>query len=314
MQIFDSLQDFSSVYDNCVATIGKYDGMHLGHQYILENVLQKAREMNLPSVVILSEPQPEEFFAGNDKAPARLTHFQDKVSFLESFGIDVIYRLNFDQALSEMSADDFIKHHLVEGLGVKALVVGHDFAFGHKRSGNVATLIEAGKVFDFKVSEIDPQIAGSNRISSTLVRELLKQGDCAGVTNLLGRPYSISGKVIQGKQLGRKLSFATANIALQGDKSAVAGVFVVSASLMTNDKKIPGVANVGVRPTVDSSKQVFLEVHLLDFSGDIYDQTLTVNFLHKIRDEMKFENVDVLKTQISKDVEVALTWLEKNDV
>jgi riboflavin kinase/FMN adenylyltransferase len=302
MKILDSLSAARRWSPQCVATIGKYDGMHLGHQRILDAVLAEAKQRGLPALVILSEPQPEEFFAGAD-APPRLNHFQDKVDFLENYGIDAVYRMRFDETLSQQSADSYVRDFLVAGLALKSLVVGDDFHFGNNRGGNFALLQQMGVELGFDVSSVPACIDAGERISSTLVRQCLLNGDCARATRLLGRPYSISGTVVEGRKLGRTIGVPTANVELLTPRLPMTGVFAVKVGLPGNE--LEGVANLGFKPTVESTLKPSLEVHVLDFKGDLYGDYLQVRFLHKLRDEQKFAGLPELQEQIRKDIEQA---------
>lgn len=302
MKILDSLSAAGRWSTHCVATIGKYDGMHLGHQRILDAVIAEAARLGLPSLVILSEPQPEEFFAGAD-APPRLNHFQDKVDFLDAYGIDAVYRMHFDEALSQQSAESYVRDFLVEGLGLRSLVVGDDFHFGNNRGGNFALLQKMGGELGFDVSSVAPCIDGGDRISSTLVRQCLMNGDCERAARLLGRPYSISGTVVEGRKLGRTIGVPTANLELLTPRLPMTGVFAVKVGLPGNE--LDGVANLGFKPTVDSTMKPSLEVHVLDFKGDLYGDRISVHFLRKLRDEKKFSGLPELQEQIRKDIEQA---------
>lgn len=299
MKILDSLSAARRWSPHCVATIGKYDGMHLGHQRILDAVLAEARRQRLPSLVVLSEPQPEEFFAGVE-APPRLNHFQDKVDFLEGYGIDAVYRLRFDAALSQQDAETFVRDFLAAGLGLRSLAVGDDFRFGRQRGGDYALLQRLGAELGFSVGSVAPCIDGGERISSTLVRQCLMSGDCARAQRLLGRPYSISGTVIEGRKLGRTIGVPTANLELLTPRLPMTGVFAVKVSLPGNE--FEGVANLGFKPTVDSTPKPSLEVHVFDFKGDLYGDRLRVHFLRKLRDERKFAGLPELQEQIGKDI------------
>ena len=300
MKIFTNIQELKQEFDSCVVTIGKYDGMHLGHQKILTELLAQARELALPSVVILSEPQPDEFFARAAGSP-RLNHFQDKVDFLHSFGIDAVYRLKFDHQLSQQTPDDFVRNFLVAGLGMKRLVVGDDFRFGVNRSGNHEVLQTMARELGYQVVAIPPYLNKGERVSSTLVKHYLHAGDCERVCELLGRPYSISGKIIKGRQLGRVLGAPTANVELLTGSVPMTGVFTVIAKL--NAVAFNGAASIGYNPTIDDTLTPSLEVHLLDFNADIYGETLQVSFIEKIRNEEKFANLDELKQQIALDLD-----------
>jgi riboflavin kinase/FMN adenylyltransferase len=304
MKIFTNLQEAKPDIDACVATIGKYDGMHLGHQKILDEVLQQANALSLPSVVILSEPQPDEFFARTPVSP-RLNHFHDKVDFLHHYGIDAVYRLNFDHELSQQTPHTFVRNFLVAGLGIKRLVIGDDFRFGVNRTGNHALLHAMASELDYKVIAVHPCFNQGERVSSTLVKHYLQTGNCQRVRELLGRPYSISGKIIKGRQLGRLLGAPTANIELLTQSLPMSGIFTVIAQINGiefNGIEFNGVASIGYNPTVDDSLTPSLEVHLLDFNNDIYGEIMRVSFIEKIRNEEKFANLDELRKQISLDI------------
>jgi len=308
MSIFREFSSFKAEYDACVATIGKYDGLHLGHQHVVESLRAIAKARNLPSVVILSEPHPEEYFAG-DKAPPRLSRFQDKVDFLLSNGVDAIYKMTFDKELCELSAQDFIQQFLVDGLHVSTLIVGDDFRFGHKRSGDFSLLQEKGLELGFEVLREEPCLVEGERVSSTLVRQALMQGDFEAVRNYLGRNYVITGKVEEGKKLGRELGIPTANLMLESSKLPLHGIF--SVKVQHEDRTLLGVASVGYNPTVENIDIPKLEVFLFDFDEDIYGETLHVEFVQKLRDEKTFDNLDALKTQMEKDIEEARLSLQE---
>ena len=302
MIIFEETNRFSQLQENCVATIGKFDGVHLGHQLILDQLKQKAEQFGLPSLVILVEPHPEEFFAQDaDSCPARLTILQEKIELLESFGIDFVLQLKFDQQLSELSAEDYITDILVGGLGVKSFIVGNDFRFGHQRKGNFELLIEAGKQYGFEVVETAAYERNGHRISSTYIREQLAKADFTLVEQLLGRPYSIKGEVVRGKQLGTDLGFPTCNIKPQRLRIPLHGVYACEVRLV--DRYRPAAVNIGYRPTVTESGEALLEAHILDFNEDLYGKTIEVIFRQKIREETKFSGLEELKRHISADVE-----------
>lgn len=302
LQVFHNTAAARAALGNCAVTIGKYDGMHLGHQKILRELRAEAARLGVPTLVILSEPQPEEFFAG-EAAPPRLNHFADKVAFLQGFGIDAVYCLRFDKQTSSLPAMHFVRQTLLEGLGMKAIVVGEDFRFGHNRSGSIDMLQQLAVTDGFSVRAVEPCIDNDERISSTLIRQYLQQGDFERVTECLGRPYSISGKVVRGKQLGRQLGYPTANIELVSSRLALGGIFVVRAERA--GVLLPGVASLGYNPTVNNDRQLTLEVFLLDFDDEIYGETLTVHFLHKLRDELEFADLSALQQQMAADVSAA---------
>ena len=302
MIIFEDTNRFSQLQESCVATIGKFDGVHLGHQLILDQLNQKAEQFDLPSLVILVEPHPEEFFASDARScPARLTILKEKLELLESFGIDFVFQLQFDKALSELSAQDYIADILVKGLGVKSFIVGNDFRFGHQRKGDFSLLQEAGEQFGFEVVETEAYERNGHRISSTFIREQLANADFTLVEQLLGRPYSIKGEVVQGAQLGADLGFPTCNINPQRLRIPLHGVYACEVRLV--DRYRPAAVNIGYRPTVTESGEALLEAHILDFNEDLYGKTIEVIFRQKIREELKFSGLDELKSQISADVE-----------
>ena len=299
MQVFDNLQTISSAYPHCVLTVGKYDGMHLGHQKILQRLKMVAAELNLPSLVILSEPQPEEYFAGKN-APARLYSFADKLNFLKDFGIDLVYKMTFDHNLSQLSAENFINDILYQGLGARAMIVGDDFHFGKDRLGDFNLLQAEGERLGFSVEAAEECLSDGLRVSSTLLRQKLELGDCEGVNKLLNRPYHLSGEVIKGQQLGRELGYPTANLRTGISKLALEGVFAVTAEL--GQRCLKGVASVGYKPTIEGENDLAVEIYLMDFDEDIYGQELIVNFHNKIRDQEKFLNLQELKANIADDV------------
>lgn len=302
MIIFEETSRFAQLQESCVATIGKFDGVHLGHQLILDQLKQKAEQFNLPSLVILVEPHPEEFFAGEGgDCPARLTILQEKFELLESFGIDYVFQLRFDKALSELSAEDYISDILVDGLGIKSFIVGNDFRFGHKRRGDFALLQSAGEEFDFEVVETAAYERNGHRISSTYIREQLAKADFTLVEQLLGRPYSIKGEVVRGKQLGTDLGFPTCNIKPQRLRIPLHGVYACEVRL--GDRYHPAAVNIGYRPTITEAGEALLEAHILDFNEDLYGKTIEVIFRQKIREELKFSGLEELKQHISADVD-----------
>jgi riboflavin kinase / FMN adenylyltransferase len=310
MKVLTTIHEAQQEFASCVATIGKYDGMHLGHQKILDELLNQARMLSLPSVVILSEPQPEEFFSKGNGAP-RLNHFQDKVDFLENYGVNAVYRLKFDYELSQQTPDDFVRKFLVAGLGIKRLVIGDDFRFGVNRSGSRTLLQEMSTELDYQVISIPSCLNRGERVSSTLVKQYLHAGDCERVRELLGRPYSISGRIIKGRQLGRSLGAPTANLKLFTKSLPMTGIFTVISTVRGMEFK--GAASVGYNPTVDDTLTPSIEVHLLDFSEDIYGEIMQVSFIKKLRNEEKFANLEELKTQIALDLEQTREFFASNE-
>ncbi|MDO6424677.1 bifunctional riboflavin kinase/FAD synthetase [Saccharophagus degradans] len=309
------LPPFDATHKACVVTIGSFDGVHLGHQQLLRQVVAQAAHLQLPSVVIVFEPQPHEFFS-KENAPARLMRLREKVQALFAAGVDKVLCLRFNQQLRNLTANDFVEQVLVKGLGVKYLVVGDDFKFGCDRSGDFAALQQQGEKHGFSVVDTQTQLAttehdGTDRISSTRIRALLETDKFDQAAALLGAPFSVAGRVVYGKQLGRTLGFPTANIGLGRYRSPVNGVYGVV--LIANGQRYNAVANVGVRPTLGGRNKPILEVHALTPTGNLYGEFVRVEFKFKIRQEMKFTSLDALKNQIADDVSAAKRYFQSND-
>ncbi|GLS28032.1 riboflavin biosynthesis protein [Marinibactrum halimedae] len=283
----------------------------MGHQAIIQQVIESAKARGVPSVAMTFEPQPHEFFIG-ERAPARLMRFREKVSALFEAGIDRVCCLQFNKSLRSLSAQAFVETVLVEGLGVQHLIVGDDFRFGCDRNGDYAFLQQQGEHFGFSVSDTPTFEMAGERVSSTRIRKVLDQADFRLAQELLGKPYAITGRVGYGKQLGRKLNAPTANVELHRFRSPLKGVFAVVATCYDTLQKTQqthyGVANVGVRPTVDGDGKAILEVHLLNFQGDLYGKALKVEFKHKLRDEKRFESLEALQAQIAADIDAAQNY------
>ncbi len=297
-----------------VATIGSFDGVHLGHTAILSRLREKSAEYRLPSVAVIFEPHPKEFFSG-EQAPARLLRTREKVETLFEQGIDQVCCIRFDQQFRSLTAQQFISRVLTDGLGVKFLMVGDDFRFGCSREGDYDILRAAGKKHGFEVANTVTVEHLGKRVSSTWIREALHRGDFDLAATLLGRPYLITGKVAYGQQLGKQLGFPTANIRLNRYRAPLEGVFVVRMTIVDNEEKIEveGVANVGVRPTLGDLVKPVLEVHVLDFNRDIYGKRVQVEFVEKIREEQKFSSLDNLKAAIEQDVKTARQFFSSQE-
>lgn len=306
MELIRGLHNLRDHHRGCVATIGNFDGVHLGHAEVLHHLVERARRLKLPAVAIIFEPQPREFFQG-DQAPPRLTRFRDKLEQLRLQGIDRVVCLQFNQRLRSLTAEEFIHQLLLNGLDVKYFVVGDDFRFGCDRAGDFQLLRACGIAEGFTVESMDTFRVLGNRVSSTRVRDALASHDFAEAERLLGRTYSISGKVIHGQKLGRQLGVPTANISLQRKRLPFSGVFVIDG-VTADGEHHRGVANVGMRPTVNGDAPL-LEVHLFDFDDCIYGQRLVVEFVGFIRSEQKFAGLDALKTQINEDIRQARSWV-----
>jgi riboflavin kinase/FMN adenylyltransferase len=302
MELIRGLHNIRARHSGCVATIGAFDGVHRGHQAVINKLKEKSAELNLPSLVIALEPLPREYFAP-EQAPARLMSFREKTVALREQGIDRLLRIRFDQELSEVPAETFIEDIFHKQLGIKYMIVGDDLRFGHERRGDVDLLRRMGAELGFDVSDTDTLEIEGERASSTRIRTALENADFELAERLLGRPYTISGKVVYGKQLGRTLGAPTANLQLHRIKAALSGVYAVEVIL--GEGTFYGVANVGTRPTIDHGLTAILEVHLLNFSQDIYGKTLEVVFRKKLRDEKKFESLDELKVAIHNDIATA---------
>ena len=281
-------------------TIGNFDGVHLGHQAMLGRLTEAARHIGVPPCVMTFEPHPREFFAP-DQAPTRLTSLREKLELLARFGVERTYVQRFDFEFAKTAPEDFIERILHRELNARWILVGDDFRFGARRAGDLAMLKQAAGPCQFEVHAMTSVMADGVRVSSTAVREALAAGDMRRAQQLLGRPYSISGRVVKGDQLGRKFGFPTANVLMKHNRPALAGIFAVQVHGLGKEP-LPGAASLGVRPTVTSIPKPCLEVHLLDFARDIYGMHLQVDFLHKFRDEEKYADVETLKRAISKDI------------
>ena len=308
MELIRGHHNLRSPHRGCAATIGNFDGVHLGHQAVLGQLSEKAAELGLPTVVVTFEPHPQEYFGG-DRAPPRLTRFREKIQTLRRYAVDRVLVLRFDARLAQMPAEAFIERILVQGLGVRYLVVGDDFRFGHQRQGDIGLLRAAGLRHGFQVVNMHTFEIDGARVSSTRIRQALAGGALGTAEKLLGRCYRISGRVAHGDRRGRTLGFPTANIHVHGPGGSrqcaparlpLRGVFAVDVYGLA-DEPHRGVANIGSRPTVDG-RRCLLEVHLLDFAGDLYDRHLQVEFLKKLRDERRFESLAALREQIHRDV------------
>lgn len=297
---------FEQVRDGSVLTIGAFDGLHLGHQDLLNRVKSEARSRGLPAIVMSFEPMPREYFSSTSP-PARLMRFREKYEALREFGIDIFYCPRFDEAIKNIAADSFIRQLLVHTMNVVHLEIGDDFRFARGRKGNVSQLVRAGEALQFSVRKAESVVVDGLRASSTTVREALWAGDLQKASRMLGRPYRMSGQVVVGRKVGRTLGYPTANVDLRRRQSPVMGIFAVLVSGVA-EEPLWGVASVGTRPTFDLEKPL-LEVHIFDYSGDIYGRYIHVDFVGRIRDEEKFDNIDQLVAQMDRDSEAARSIL-----
>ena len=299
MELIFGLHNLQPADTPCVATIGNFDGVHLGHQAVIGQLAEKAAAMNLPITLITFEPTPAEYFAGVN-APARLSTFREKYVTLKRFAIDRILVLPFNQRLASMAADDFIQQILIDGLDIRYLVVGDDFRFGKDRAGDFHLLRQAGKENDFTVVSMPSFRVDGERVSSSGIRQALADGNFDRAERMLGRHYHMAGKVAHGDKRGRQWGFPTANINMKRKVIPLRGIFAVEVFGLDREPLF-GVANLGTRPTV-CGMRTLLEVHLFDFDEQIYGRRINVIFRHKIREEIRFESFDALKEQIALDV------------
>ena len=308
MRLVRHLSDlpFDIVADGSVVTIGAFDGIHLGHRQLLRRVVDVAMQSNRPAIAMSFEPTPKEFFAG-DQPPARLMRFREKLDALAERKIDIFFCPRFSNEMRNIAADAFIRRVLVHGLNARHIVVGDDFHCARRREGSVEDLLRVAPALDLTVEQVPSILVGSTRVSSTSVREALAAGNLERASSLLGRPYRMSGRVVRGRQVGRALGYATANVDLRRRQSAVMGIYAVRVHGLP-DGPIDGVASVGTRPTFDLAKPL-LEVHLFDFDRDIYGEYIHVDFIRHLRDEERFESVDDLVAQMKIDEENARSAL-----
>ncbi|RBA23766.1 bifunctional riboflavin kinase/FAD synthetase [Herminiimonas fonticola] len=313
MKVFRGLPNAASRAP-CALAIGNFDGVHRGHQALLARLREVASKMGLESAVMTFEPHPREFFAARagdpSKAPTRIASLRDKLQSLTKAGVDRVIVEHFNEHFASLSPQEFVEKILVQGLHVKWLIVGEDFCYGSKRAGNVATLIEAGKQYGFHV-ESQPTVTSSGaRISSSAVRKALAQGDFAEAEVLLGHPYAMSGHVIHGKKLGRTIGFPTLNLRVAHKHPALSGIYIVQVHGLA-DEALPGVASIGIRPTVDDSGRVLLETYLFDYNEQCYGRLIRVEFLKKLRDEEKYIDLPTLTEAIERDAVQARAYFKQ---
>jgi riboflavin kinase/FMN adenylyltransferase len=293
----------------CALTIGNFDGVHLGHQAMLERTVARARALQLPACVLTFEPHPREFFTPA-MAPARLTRLRDKLELMAAAGASRVHVARFDARLAALAAESFIEDVVARGLGAAWLLVGRDFRFGTKRVGDFVLLERLAARHGYELEAMPEVALQGERVSSSAVRAALAAGDLAAAQRLLGRPFTMSGRVVHGEKLGRELGFPTANIVLRR-RPPLAGIFVVECQLEGEARWRPGVASVGRRPTVNPTALPLLETHLLDFAGNLYRRHLHVRFLKKLRDEEKYDDVPALRAAIEVDAAQARTYFAK---
>lgn len=287
-------------------TVGNFDGVHLGHRAMIQRLRAAALRLRVPACVMTFEPHPREFFAP-DQAPTRLTSLREKLVALDGLGVDRALVCRFDYDFARVTAEAFVERYLIDGLAVRWVLVGDDFRFGARRQGDAELLTAIGRKHGFEVERMSSVTVDGVRVSSTAVRERLAAGELNAASRLLGRAYSISGRVVRGDGIGRQLGFPTANVHMRHNRPPLAGIFVVEV-VGASERTAPAVASLGVRPTVTDSGRAVLEVHLLDFVGDLYGRHLEVRFLRKLREEEKYPGLDALRAAIARDVDQARAY------
>ncbi|MBF0507594.1 MAG: bifunctional riboflavin kinase/FAD synthetase [Deltaproteobacteria bacterium] len=306
MVIIYNINELNAPYPNLITTIGNFDGVHLGHQALMGRVIQLARDTSGQPGLITFEPHPASVLGHGDPPPL-ITPFSQKMDLIQALGIQVVFCLTFDRALAKMSPEDFVKDILVDKIGVRHVVIGYDYNFGRWGQGNAALLKELGGQWGFGVDALDPVLVNDAPVKSTAVRQLIIDGNVEDIPAYLGRHYQVGGRVEHGfARGGRQLGFPTANVDPKDKLIPRAGVYAVRAQV--GHEPVNGVANIGYNPTFGANS-LTLEVHLLDFNRDIYDEEITVEFLARLRDEKKFSSPDELITQIKADVTQARTIL-----
>jgi riboflavin kinase/FMN adenylyltransferase len=288
-------------------TVGNFDGIHRGHQAMVQRLLAGARARGLQSCVLTFEPHPREFFAA-EGAPTRLTSLREKLELLAAHGVERTHLQRFDRGFASLAPEAFVEEVLAKRLRTRWLLIGEDFRFGARRAGDLALLKTLGPRYGCEVEVLPAVTRAGVRVSSSAVRTALAAGDLTRAEELLGRPYSISGRVVHGRKLGRELGFATANVQLKHNRPPLTGIYAARVHGVGTSAR-PAVVSLGVRPTITASGRAVLEVHLFDFSADLYGAHMRVEFLHKIRDEEKYSDLNALKAQIERDCEAARTFL-----
>lgn len=309
MELVRGLVNLKARHRGTVASIGNFDGVHRGHQAVLKDLAARAKRMGLPATVVLFEPQPQEYFAGA-KAPARLTRFMEKWPLLQAAGVDRVLCLRFGPKLAELAPEEFISRVLVQGLGVRHLTVGDDFRFGKDRRGDFALLKQAGAAAGFEVADTASVTAAGERVSSTRIRMLLAEGRTDQAAELLGRSFGLTGRVMHGERLGRKLGFPTVNLALKRAVPPLSGIFAARVRGLPG-RALDAAAYIGKRPAAGGDAWV-VEAHLLGETGDLYGRRIEVQFLKRLRDDRHFDSLDGLAAQMRQDVEAARAWLDDN--
>ncbi|MCP5266717.1 MAG: bifunctional riboflavin kinase/FAD synthetase [Burkholderiaceae bacterium] len=312
MEVFRTLPPPDERRD-CALTIGNYDGVHRGHQAVIERLRAAAAPTGLPVCVLTFEPHPREYFAtlGRGTPPARILTERDKLDALAACGVDRVCIAHFNESFAQLSAEQFVSEIVVDGLRTRHLLIGDDFRFGARRAGDVALLSAFAQSGGYRLEQMETVVEDGQRVSSSAVRDALASGNFDRVTKLLGRPYAISGHVVHGRKLGRQLGFPTLNLRIPFPKPALKGIFVVRVHGLA-DSPLPAVASLGTRPAVESDGKLLLEVHLFDFAREVYGHLVRVEFLARLRDELDFDGLDALRAQIDTDTRQARAWFEQS--
>ena len=308
MELVRGLHNISQRHRGCVLTVGNYDGVHLGHQQMIGALKARASQLGAPATVLAFEPSSKEFI-DPDGAPPRLTRWREKYLALAAVGVDRLVTLRFDECMRGMTPRCFVDELIVGKLGTRHMVVGDDFRYGSNAGGTIDSLRAAGQAHGFGVDQMAPFVVDGVRVSSTAVRERLELGDFAGAARLLGRPYRMLGHVVEGRRLGRTLGFPTANLRLMRRKPPLWGILAVWVHGI-DSRPLPGVASLGTRPTVNGTEPL-LEAHVFDFSGDLYGRQLEIEFVAKLRDEVKFDSLEAMTVQMQSDAARARDLLSK---
>ncbi len=308
MKIFSSISEFNS-NKKTIVTIGTFDGVHIGHQKIIEKLIQESKSSDSESLILTFFPHPR-MVLHETSSIKLLNTINEKSSLLEKMGLDNLVIHPFDKEFSNLSAEEFVKTILVDLFNVQKIIIGYDHRFGKNRAANIENLIEFGEKYGFEVEQISAQEIDSVSVSSTKIRVAITNGNMAVANEFLGYDYLLSGKIIQGKQLGRTIGFPTANLKIKENYKLIPkiGVYIVKSILQ--EKTVFGIMNIGLNPTVNG-EDLSIEVHFLDFDSDIYDTEITVSVIERIRDEQKFTSIDLLKSQIQKDKNFAISYIEK---
>lgn len=308
MKIFSSISEFNST-KKTIVTIGTFDGVHIGHQKIIEKLIQESKSSDSESLILTFFPHPR-MVLHETSSIKLLNTINEKSSLLEKMGLDNLVIHPFDKEFSNLSAEEFVKTILVDLFNVQKIIIGYDHRFGKNRAANIENLIAFGEKYGFEVEQISAQEIDSVSVSSTRIRVAITNGNMAVANEFLGYDYLLSGKIIQGKQLGRTIGFPTANLKIKENYKLIPkiGVYIVKSILQ--EKTVFGIMNIGLNPTVNG-EDLSIEVHFLDFDSDIYDTEITVSVIERIRDEQKFTSIDILKSQIQKDKNFAISYIEK---